>query len=118
MKRFLNSLNFAIQGIRKSFLGQYNIKIQSGIAFLAILLGIFLEISRLEWIVLILTIGVVISFEMLNTAIETIVNLIQPEIDQLAKRIKDIAAGSVLFICIVALIIGFLMFLPRLIILF
>ena len=71
-----------------------------------------------DWIVFNINNWGCYSFEMLNTAIETIVNLIQPEIDQLAKRIKDIAAGSVLFICIVALIIGFLMFLPRLIILF
>lgn len=69
-------------------------------------LAAWLQISAVEWLILLLTCGLVISVELLNTAIETVVDLASPQHHELARNAKDIAAGAVLFASIIAAVIG------------
>ena len=78
-----------------------------------IIAGFALKISRYEWLAVLILFGLVISFEMMNTAIEGIVDMISPEFNGQAGKIKDIAAGAVLASAIVAVIIGLWIFVPK-----
>ena len=82
-------------------------------AVIVIIAGLFTGLSILEWIVIILVIALVIGAEMLNTAIERVVDLVSPDYHPLAKQAKDIAAASVLVFAACSVIIGMLIFLPK-----
>jgi diacylglycerol kinase len=73
------------------------------------------QVSGSEWVVLSVTIGLVLAFEVMNTAVEQIVNFISPEFHPLAGKIKDLAAASVLILSIASIAIGLLIFLPHII---
>jgi diacylglycerol kinase len=111
--RLGKSFGYATKGIHHTYLTQQNIWIHSLFAISAIILGIFVDLTFVEWAVLTLTILVVLLAEMLNTVAETIVDLASPEYSGLGKIAKDIAAGSVLVAAIGAVIIGALLFLPK-----
>ena len=87
-------------------------------AVLACVAGFYFNITSVEWIVIILCIVLVISFELLNTAIEELCNMIHPEQHPVIKKVKDIAAGAVLVAAIGSVIAGLIIFLPKLISLF
>ena len=80
-----------------------------------IVLGFLLNISLSEWFICIILFSSVISLEIVNTAIETVVDLVSPNYNELAKRAKDLAAGSVLIAAIASAIIGIIIFLPKII---
>lgn len=87
-------------------------------AILVILAGFLLNISRLEWIAIIFVITLVIALEIINTAIELLVDWISPEHHPQAGKIKDLAAGAVLIAAIGAAITGVMIFLPKITALF
>jgi undecaprenol kinase len=117
--KFINSFHCALQGIPAAFNGQRNIKIQSFIGILALALSIYLRISRIEFILIIFISFLVIILEMINTAIEDIVDIISNnEIHKKYGTIKDILAGAVLMSSILSVIIGAMVFIPRLLALF
>jgi len=109
------SFGHAFQGIAYMFLYHRNMRIifLSGIA--AVLLGISLELARIEFIMLILTISVVFIAEMFNTAIELIIDMFTDKYHTLIKIIKDISAGVVLIACLNALIVGYFLFFNKII---
>jgi len=113
-KMRLKSFHYAFKGIAYMFRTQHNSWIQAGIAAMAIFLGFYLNISRIEWLFIIISIVLVFMAELLNTAIETLVDLLSPERNEKAGRIKDLAAGSVLLASIMALAVGIIIFLPKL----
>lgn len=80
---------------------------------LVILAGWFFGLSQIEWMICILLFGIVISLELMNTAIEATVDIAMPEIHPQAKLAKDIAAGAVLLSAIMAIIIGCIIFIPK-----
>lgn len=82
-------------------------------AVIVVIAGVLTGISITEWLVLIITIALVIGSEMINTAIEAVVNLASPEYHPLAKQAKDVAAGAVLVFAVASVIIGLLIFLPK-----
>lgn len=107
---FRKSFLFAIQGFRCAVRTERNIKVMLAGAVLAVVLGLVLRIDLLSWAIVIGCCGVVISAELLNTAIETVVDLVSPEFHPLAGRAKDIAAAAVWVLsCLVALV-GVLVF--------
>lgn len=108
-----HSLLHAIHGIGYLIKTQRNTWIYLPITGLVIYLGFFFHIQSFEWIALVFSLGLVWSFECLNTAIETSVDLTSPEIHPLAKISKDCAAGGVLLTAITAGIVGLLVFLPK-----
>lgn len=118
MKKFINSFKYAFNGIISSFRSERNMKVHIVIKFLVILTGILLNINKVEWLICILCFGLVISSELFNTSIEIIVNMISPNKNDNAKRIKDISAGAVLVNAIVSFVVGVIIFLPKIIIIF
>lgn len=104
----------AINGWIIAFKEEKNFRFDGLMAFLAIILGCYFQIDTMEWISLVLVIGLVLMAEIINTAIENIVDFICPHYDLRAKKIKDLSCGAVLVVCLVALIIGFIIFIPYL----
>lgn len=114
MKKFLNRLKFAFRGIKYAF-SEQTFKICCIFAVLVIILMITLSLSVHDKEILILTITMVLAFELLNSQIEKFLDIIQPNYDDRVKKIKDISAGAVLIAVIGAVIIGILIFYPYLI---
>ena len=117
-KRFFKGFTYAFSGIFNAYKTEPNLIVETIIGILAIVLGIYLKFSNIELCIVALTIGMVISKELMNTAIEYTVDMAMPEVHPLAKGAKDSAAGSVLFSCICAIAIGILLYLPKILALF
>ncbi len=115
-KKIANSFKYAIQGLISSFKSERNMKIHVLIMILVIMFGILLQISIFEWIICILLFGIVIGSELINTAIETVVDMVMPNKNEKAKLAKDVSAGAVLVFAISAAIIGMIIFIPKFII--
>ena len=98
-----------------SFKQERNMKIHISIMFLVILLGIIFKIKMIEWIICIICFALVITGELFNTAVELTVDLAMPEFNKKAKMAKDISAGAVLVLAIVSVIIGLIIFVPKII---
>ena len=113
MKKRLQSFGYAFRGIYSAFGTEANMKIHIGITFLVIICGIAFGISITEWMFCMLCIGLVVGAEMFNTSIENVVDLASPEQHPLAGKAKDIAAGAVLICAIISVIIGLLIFIPK-----
>lgn len=113
LKARLKSFRFAFQGIKVFFQTQHNAWIHLCASIIVIALGIYLQLSVVEWCWIALAIGIVFISELLNTAIEFLTDLVSPEFHPLAKKTKDVAAGAVLFASFIAVIIGLLVFVPR-----
>ena len=113
-KRLIHSFKYAFEGVLRELKEEQNLKIHLLIMLIVILAGIFLKISMLEWIICIILFGFVISLELINTAIETTVDLAMPEIHEKAKIAKDVAAAAVLVAATSSAIIGSIIFLPKL----
>ena len=109
----LASFGFASQGIWYALRSQRNFRIQLTAGLLAAIAAAWMDFSRVEWAVLILTIAAVLILELLNTVVETVVDMISPEYHPLAKIAKDVAAAAVLMASIAAVVIGVLLFLIR-----
>lgn len=118
IKRFVKGFGYAFSGIIHSFKTEQNLLIDFILGIIAIVGGILLKFTSIELCIVILTIGLIIGLELMNTAIEYAIDMAMPEIHPLAKMSKDIAAGSVLFASICALVIGIILYLPKIIILF
>lgn len=117
-KNFIEALNNALQGIIYTIKTQRNIRIQLISAILVIVAAILLKCIYIEIVALVISISFVLFAEMLNTAIETTVDLITQEYNIKAKIAKDIMAGCVLMTSINAIIVGSIIFIPKLIDLF
>lgn len=115
VKKIRNSFKYAFEGIISAFRTETNMKIHFIIMMLAIIAGVIFNLNALEWIICIILFGLVISLELINTAIETTVDLAMPEINEKAKLAKDIAAGAVLVNAIVAVIVGLIIFIPKIV---
>lgn len=112
-RNLIDSFNDAIDGLIQAFRSERNMKIHLIIALLVLLAAIFYNLSRIEFILLFIAINFVIAAEMINTAIETIVDMIKKEYHPLAKKAKNVAAGAVLATAINALVIGYILFYDR-----
>ena len=112
---FIKSAGFAFHGIKQFFTSERNGRIQAVIAVLVILAGILFPISMIEWLIVILFIALVLSMEMLNSALEKLSDKVNPDFDPEIKVIKDMAAGAVLWSSILALISGICIFIPKII---
>lgn len=112
---FLNALKNALNGIKYTFKTQRNLKIQIVFAIFAIVLGLFLKLSITEWVILSLTIFLVLIVELINTAIETTVDMFTMEYNEKAKNAKDASAGAVTLMAIASIVVGIFLFIPKII---
>ena len=115
MKTFLRSLIFASQGAKQFFSRDRNGKIQTVIAVTAIVLGFTVRLSSFQWLLVLFCIGLVISLEMINSAIEQYCDLVTTDFHPSIKIIKDVAAGAVLVASLMSLVIGLIIFIPALV---
>lgn len=113
--KLVNSFKYAFTGIFSAFKTERNMKIHVSIMLLVILLGIILKISLLEWLICIIWFSLVISGELFNTAIETIVDMVSPNKNENAKKAKDISAGAVLISALGSIVTGLIIFIPKII---
>jgi len=110
----ITSLEFAFTGILTAIKEERNMRKHAATALIVILAGFVFGVSRIEWLFLLLSIFMVIAFEILNSAIENVVDLASHyHFDMLAKKAKDMAAGAVLVVSVLAALIGLLIFIPR-----
>lgn len=111
----LQSFKYAINGIKKTFNSEHNYRLMIGFLVLIVIISFFLKISRIEWAIILLCCGGVIALEMVNTAIECVIDMITAEYHPVAEKAKDIAAGLVLVFIIFTIIIGLIIFIPYII---
>lgn len=109
----LKSIGYAFKGALLLLKTEASIKVQFTIAVILTFAGFYYGISLTEWIIQLLCIGIVMSIEGLNTSIEAIADFIHPEHHNKIGFIKDIAAGAVFIASIFAIIIGFIIYLPK-----
>lgn len=114
-KKIKDSFKYAFSGIISAFKTEKNMKIHMIAVICVIVFGLLLKLNLLEWIICISCFVLVIGGELFNTAIEVVVDLVSPGINEKAKKSKDIAAGGVLVFAIGSLIIGLLIFVPKII---
>ena len=114
MQRLIRSFGHAFAGIGHGLRTQTNLRIHIVAALCVIIAGLLLRISAIEWAILVVTIMIVMSAELFNTAIEAVVDRVGSEPHPLSKIAKDTAAGAVLIGAIGAVIVGLLIFGPKL----
>ena len=114
-KGYLHSFTYAVHGIAHFITHEHNAKSHGIATILVVILGLYVDLTRTEWIIVLLTCGLMLCAEAFNTAIERVVDLCSPNYSELAKQAKDIAAGAVLILAIFVAIIGGIIFIPHII---
>jgi len=109
----LRSFGYAFNGLKILIKEEHNARIHLLAAVIAIIAGFYFHISTVEWIAIVFAIGFVIALEIVNSAIENMADFVSPEWHSTIKKIKDLAAAGVLISSITALIIGLIIFLPK-----
>jgi diacylglycerol kinase (ATP) len=107
------SMGFALKGALKLITTEHSVMVQSAIGVLLIIAGFYFHITTTEWLFQILAIGLVLSVEGLNTAVEKIADFIHPNYHEKIGFIKDIAAGAVFFAAMTAIAIGLIIYVPK-----
>lgn len=110
MKKLLNSFGYALKGMYFVLKEQQNMRIHAVAVLVVTVVGLFLGLTAVEWSLIALSIGGVMAAEMMNTAIEGLVDFVSPQFDERAGKIKDIAAGAVLLTAIVAAVVAVYIF--------
>ena len=111
----LRSFRYAFAGLRLLLREEHNARIHATITVLVVVAGIVLRVSPVEWGVLVICIGMVLSAEAFNSAIERIADYLTTERDERIRDIKDLAAGAVLLCAITAAIVGLIVFVPHIV---
>lgn len=114
LKRKVASFGYAFNGFRIAFKEEVNFQIHLILAVIAVALGIYFGISTTEWLFIVTVIGIVLTAELLNTALEELCDMLRTTHDPHVAKIKDLAASAVLVSSVMALVVGVAIFLPRL----
>jgi diacylglycerol kinase len=117
-KKRLKSFQYAFDGLKIQIREEHNARIHVFVAICVLAAGFLLKIAMYEWIVVVLCIGFVFSLEIINSAIENMADFVSPEQHAMIKKIKDLAASAVLVGVIASVIIGLLIFIPKIIALY
>lgn len=118
MKKLIRSFGYAFKGIAYATTTQLNFRIHLGATVLAAAMGLFFRISGHEWLWIALCITIVLVAEIFNTMIEALTDMVSPGYNEKAGHIKDMSAGAVVIAAAFALIVGLVIFLPKIILLF
>lgn len=113
MGRFFKAFRYASEGIFHSLRTERNFKFHLVAAIVVISVGLLTDLTKIEWFVVILLIAGMLALELMNSAVERIVDLVTVEQHPLAKQAKDLAAGAVLIYALGSAIIGLIIFLPK-----
>ncbi|SFC01162.1 undecaprenol kinase/diacylglycerol kinase (ATP) [Parapedobacter composti] len=112
-KRPSNPFAHAFRGLQAAYLSERNVKIHLAAAALSVALGVWLELSMYEWLWISLSIALVFLSELLNTAMEALVDMVSPTYHPLARKAKDTAAAAVLVAAAFSLLVGGIIFIPK-----
>ena len=113
MKKRINAFKYALSGLRCFFIETPHAKFHLLAVAVVCSAGFFWNISTIEWAIVLLCMGLVISLEAINSALEYTVDIVSPTYNELAKKAKDVAAGAVLVAAFVSFIIALLIFMPK-----
>ena len=113
--RFLKSFSYSIEGLKYAYKYEQSMMIHVMATILVIIANIFFQVTRIEWLITIIAIGMVLSAELINTAIEAVVDLVTLEIHPLAKIAKDCGSAATFVLAIMAAIIGCVIYIPYII---
>lgn len=113
-KKRVSAFGFALSGLAQAFKREAHLKIHVVSAIVVVFAGFYFRISSMEWVMLLICITLVITFELINSALEKLCDRLLPEQDMAVKYIKDVSAGAVLITCIFALIVALIIFIPYL----
>lgn len=111
--KLYKKFHFAIKGIAVGLKEERSLRIQLWFAILAVVLGLYFKIQQTEWIFIAFAIFLVMALELINTAIEAVIDVIKPRLSPGVERIKDFMAGGVLLISLGAVVAGIIIFLPH-----
>ena len=114
MQRLCDSFCYAFSGLRYLVCSQPNARIHLAIAVVVVAMGAWLGLPVRDWAVIVLVVGLVLTAEAFNTALEAVVDLCSPEPHPLAKVTKDVGAAAVLLAALTSLIVGVLLLGPPL----
>jgi diacylglycerol kinase (ATP) len=109
----LKSVGFALKGAYKLVTTEHSVMVQFSLGIIVTVAGFLFHISHEEWLIQTLAIGLVLSIEGLNTAVEKVADFIHPEFHSRIGFIKDIAAGAVFFAAMTAIAIGLIIYIPK-----
>lgn len=112
-RRHVNSFKYAVRGLKHAIKYEANFRIEVLIAILALSLGFYFQINLIEWLILSLALGALISAELLNTVIEEFIDHLIHEHHEGVRVIKDLCAGYVLVVSLSVLVVLLLVFVPR-----
>ncbi|MGT2846289.1 diacylglycerol kinase family protein [Streptococcus massiliensis] len=113
-RELIASLEFALTGVLTAFKEERNLRKHAISAVLVVIAGLIFRVSQVEWLFLLLSVFLVIAFEVMNSAIENVVDLASDyHFSMLAKNAKDMAAGAVLIVSGFALLTGLIIFVPK-----
>ena len=115
LKQRLKSFKHAFNGLRILLKEEHNARIHLIAAICVLIAGYVFQVSIYEWIALIIAIGLVFALELVNSSIENISDFISPEKHDKIKKIKDLSAAAVLLGTVTALIIGLIIFVPKIV---
>lgn len=118
LKSRLLSFRFAINGLRSLLKYEHNSRIHLLAAISVIILGLLLKINLIEWSLLTIVMGLVFITELLNSALESFANSLKPEWNDMIGRAKDYSAAAVLIAAIISLVVGIIIFVPKMLNLF
>jgi len=118
LKARIKSFRYALKGLFSLFKFEHNSRIHGLLAVTAIILGILLKLNFHEWSLLAIVIGIVFISELLNSSLESLADIIDPELNERIMRAKDYSAAAVLIAAIVSIVVGGLIFIPKLLALF
>lgn len=111
----LKSIGHALDGLKNMYYEEHNFRIHLLILVAVILASFFFQIAVYEWLAIVLAAGLVFSLEILNTSIETLADFVTVERNESIKKIKDLSAAGVLISAFIAVLVGLIIFLPRVI---
>ena len=112
MTRLTKSFGHAAHGLGYTFVHENNFRVHTGAAMLVIFLGVFLKVSVRDWAVLVLVMALVLTLELINTAVEKLLDSVHPRLHATVGLVKDVMAGAVLLAAGAAVLVGGLVFIP------
>lgn len=115
IKKRLQSFVYAFAGLKTLFKEEHNARIHAVVAVVVIVLGLLFHISAMEWLAVLLCIALVFSLELINSAIENLADYTSPDKNDFIRRAKDMAAAAVLVSAMVSVVVGIIIFLPKII---
>lgn len=112
-KRFKNSFKYSIEGLKYAYKYEQSMFIHFMVTILVVLMGLIFDISGFEWLIVFIVIGMVLAAELINTAIEAVVDMVTLEYNDLAKIAKDCGSAATFVLSVIAFVMGLIVFIPH-----